>query len=49
MHLRDRAHKHEHQAKAKKNFADAICCPVNWLVHFVNFLSLFWPSLISRH
>jgi len=41
-HLRDRASKHEHQAEAKKEFADDIC------FHFY-FSFLFWPSLISRY
>jgi hypothetical protein len=41
-HLSDRAPKHEHQAEAKKEFADDIC------FHFY-FSFLFWPSLISRY
>jgi hypothetical protein len=40
-HLRDRAPKHEHQAEAKKEFADDIC------FHFY-FSFLFWPSVNSR-
>jgi hypothetical protein len=46
MHLRDRAHKHEHQAEAKKDFAAGFCLHINWLFHFVlpfSFLaSLIW-------
>jgi hypothetical protein len=41
MHLRDRAHKHEHQAKAEKDFGDDFCFPMKWLFHFVIFLFLF--------
>ncbi len=43
MQLRDRAAKHEHQAKAKNEFAEDFCS------HLFNFLSLVWPSVTSRH
>jgi hypothetical protein len=42
-HLRYRAPKHENKPEAKKDFADDSC------FHVIYFLSLFWPSLISRH
>jgi hypothetical protein len=42
-HLRDRTRKHGQQAKAKKHLTDDFC------FHLIYFLSLFWPSLTSRH
>jgi hypothetical protein len=41
-HLRDRAPKHEHQADAKKEFADDFC------FHVIYFSFLFWLSVNSR-
>jgi len=40
MHLRDRAHKHEHQAESKEDFADDFGFHKR-LFHFDNFLSCF--------
>ena len=41
MHLRDRAPKHEHQAKANKDFTDDFCFAMKWLFHFVIFFHCF--------
>ncbi len=46
-HLRDRAPKHEHQAKAKKEFADDFCFHVIYFPFVV--LAFFDFSLLRTH